>query len=171
MINWQLSKQGIRWPVSLDRIAGSGVDPSRSSTFLKLSADKLLVFKWSQAQVYFFKKNFIWNMLCLCHYGPALLRVCFQSNLGRENSASYLLAFSFSYWFFILSKLASRRNHPNPGMWLVLRAGRILRSCALTRAESLAASFTSLFVVCEWAKTVNFQPHFSLKTCGIINIS
>ena len=36
-------------------------------------------------------------MLSLCHYGPALLRVCFQTNLGRENSASYLLGFSFSY--------------------------------------------------------------------------
>ena len=45
-INWQLSKQGIRWPVSPDRIAGSGVDPSRSSTFLKLSAAKLLVFSY-----------------------------------------------------------------------------------------------------------------------------
>ena len=55
MINWQRSKQDIRWPVSPDRIEGSGVDPSRSSIFLKLSADKLLVFKWSQAQVYFFK--------------------------------------------------------------------------------------------------------------------
>ena len=33
VINWQLSKQGIRWPVSPDRIAGSGVDPSRSSIF------------------------------------------------------------------------------------------------------------------------------------------
>ena len=33
VINWQLSKQGIRWPVSPDRIAGSGVDPSRSSVF------------------------------------------------------------------------------------------------------------------------------------------
>ena len=33
VINWQLSKQGIRWPVSPDRIAGSGVDPSRSSFF------------------------------------------------------------------------------------------------------------------------------------------
>ena len=41
-----------------DGIAGSGVDPSRSSTFLKLSADKLPVFKWSQAQVYFFKKSY-----------------------------------------------------------------------------------------------------------------
>ena len=29
-------------------------------------------------------------MLCLCHYGPALLRFWFQTNLGRENSASYL---------------------------------------------------------------------------------
>ena len=44
------------WPP--DGIAGSGVDPSRSSTFLKLSADKFLVFKWSQAQVYFFKKSY-----------------------------------------------------------------------------------------------------------------
>ena len=33
VINWQLSKQGTRWPVSPDRIAGSGVDPSRSSIF------------------------------------------------------------------------------------------------------------------------------------------
>ena len=33
VINWQLSKPGIRWPVSPYRIAGSGVDPSRSSIF------------------------------------------------------------------------------------------------------------------------------------------
>ena len=33
VVNWQLSKQGIRWPVSPDHIAGSGVDPSRSSIF------------------------------------------------------------------------------------------------------------------------------------------
>ena len=32
-------KQGIRWSVSPDRIAGSGVEQSRSSIFLKLSAD------------------------------------------------------------------------------------------------------------------------------------
>ena len=59
---------------------------SRSSILLKLSADKLLVFKWSQA--HFLK--FIWNMLCLCHYGPALLTFWFQTDLGRDNSASYL---------------------------------------------------------------------------------
>ena len=33
MINWQLSKQDIRWTVSPDRTAGSSVDPSRSSMF------------------------------------------------------------------------------------------------------------------------------------------
>ena len=29
-------------------------------------------------------------MLCLRHNGPALLRFLFQTDLGRENSASYL---------------------------------------------------------------------------------
>ena len=29
-------------------------------------------------------------MLCLCYYGPALLRFCFQTNLKRKNWASYL---------------------------------------------------------------------------------
>ena len=53
MINWQLAKQGIRWPVSPNCIAHSGVDLARSSTFLKLCAGKLLVFKWSQAQFHF----------------------------------------------------------------------------------------------------------------------
>ena len=89
MINWQLSKQGIRWPLSPDRTAGPSVDPSRSSIFLKLSVDKITSFNWSQAQVYFFQW-FIWNMLCLCHYGPALLKFWFQTDLGRENSASFL---------------------------------------------------------------------------------
>ena len=37
VINWPLSKQGIRWPVSPDRIAGSGVDPA---SFLKMQAGK-----------------------------------------------------------------------------------------------------------------------------------
>ena len=33
MIHWQLSKQGILWPVSPDRTAGSSVDLSRSSIY------------------------------------------------------------------------------------------------------------------------------------------
>ena len=53
MINWQLSKTGypltsITWPYR-----GLRCRPIEVKYFLKLSADKLLVFKWSQAQVYF----------------------------------------------------------------------------------------------------------------------
>ena len=65
----------------------STTDPSRSSIFLKLSADKLLVFKWSQAQV-----------LCLC---AAQLKFWLQTDLGRENSASCLQAgktVAFDFW-------------------------------------------------------------------------
>ena len=29
-------------------------------------------------------------MLCLCDYGPALLTLRFQTDFGRQNSASYL---------------------------------------------------------------------------------
>ena len=47
--NWQLSKQGIHWSVSHDRIVGSVVDPSWLRVFPNLSADKLLVLNWSQA--------------------------------------------------------------------------------------------------------------------------
>ena len=68
-------------------VCGLRCRPSRSSTFLKLSADKLLVFKWSQAQVYFLKKymKYVVFMSRLL-----LLRFWFQTNHARENSASYL---------------------------------------------------------------------------------
>ena len=78
VINWQLSKHGIRWTVSPDRIAGSDVNPSSGRYFWKLSADNLLVLKWSQAHVYFFW--FTSNMLCLCQYRPTLLRFRFQTD-------------------------------------------------------------------------------------------
>ena len=47
VVNWQLSKQCIRWPVWHDHIAGSGVDPSGLPVFVKLSADKSVLFVWS----------------------------------------------------------------------------------------------------------------------------
>ena len=31
------------------------------------------------------------NMLCLCHYDPAMLRFLFQTDLGRENSTIFFL--------------------------------------------------------------------------------
>ena len=62
----------------------------RGRVFLKLSADKLPVSNDRRLKSIFFQW-FIWNMLCLCHYGPALLRFWFQTDLARENSASFLL--------------------------------------------------------------------------------
>ena len=69
-------------------VSRTQVSTHRGRVFLKLFADKLLVFKWSQVQVYFFWNSYE-SMLCLCHYGPALLRFWFQIDLGRENSASF----------------------------------------------------------------------------------
>ena len=52
-------------------------------------------------------------MLCLCHYGPALLTFWFQTDLGRKNSANYLKmqagktdAFQFSHHSHTLVTLA-----------------------------------------------------------------
>ena len=79
MINRQLSKQGIHWPVSPDCIAGSDIDPSRLS-----------IFEVIRCQVTSFQ-IIVWNMLRLCHYGPALLRFWFQTDLGRSTSNFYAL--------------------------------------------------------------------------------
>ena len=47
------------------RYRGLRCSPVEVEYFLKFSADKLLNFKWSRAQVYYY--FFIsWNMLCLC---------------------------------------------------------------------------------------------------------
>jgi len=52
MINWHLSKQGSRWPVSLDHITGSSLQLLEVTCFLKLTADYwswLLI--WSRAHI------------------------------------------------------------------------------------------------------------------------
>ena len=99
MINWQLSKQGIRWPVSPERIAGSGVDPSRSSIFwsypltiYSFSNDRRLTFTFvlNSQQICCVRSRAIGSWLCLCQNRPALLRFWFQTDLRRRNSASFL---------------------------------------------------------------------------------
>ena len=72
MINWELSKQDIRWLVSPDRI--------QVEYFFE-------VIRWQVTSFQTIASSFL---LCLCHYGPALLTFWFQTDLGRENSASYL---------------------------------------------------------------------------------
>ena len=88
--NWQLSKQGIHWPVSPERTAGLKCRPIEVEYFLEVIRWQITSFKWSQAKVYFFQW-FISHMLCLCHYGPALLGLRFLTELGRKNSAAFSL--------------------------------------------------------------------------------
>ena len=63
--------------------------PIEVEYFFEVIRWQITTFKWSQAQGYFFQW-FIWNMSCLSHYGLALLRFWVQTDLGRENSASFL---------------------------------------------------------------------------------
>ena len=60
----------------------------RGRVVLKLSADKLLVSNDRGLKFIFFNDSY--EICCVCPYGPALLRFWFQTDLGRENSASYL---------------------------------------------------------------------------------
>ena len=73
----------ITWPYR-----GLKCRPIEVEYFFEVIRWQITSFKWSQAQVFFFQW-FVWNMLCLCHYGPALLRFWFQTDLGRENSARF----------------------------------------------------------------------------------
>ena len=95
---WSIDKTGypltsITWPHHRFRNR-----PIEVVYFLMLSADRWLVVNWSQAQVNFL--NFVWNMLCLCHYGSALLRFWCQTDLERKNLASYLKIQAGKTFFF-----------------------------------------------------------------------
>ena len=70
-------------------VSPAQVSTHRGGVFVEVIRWQFASFKWSQAQVYFFQW-FIWNMLCLCHYGPARLGFWFQTDLGSENWASFL---------------------------------------------------------------------------------
>ena len=77
---------------------------------------------------------------------------CYSAALFTEYW--WLLTFDIPHYCF--SKLASRRNPPNPAIWLAPKAGSFLRPCPPTRAESLAA-FINKFVCCLWmSKTGDF---------------
>ena len=49
-VNWHLSKQDIRWPVSRDHIAGLSLELIDITCFLKMTADQILVLIESRAQ-------------------------------------------------------------------------------------------------------------------------
>ena len=66
------------------------VSTHRGRVFFEVIRWQITSFKWSQAQVYFFQW-FIWNMLCLCHYGPALLRRENWSRVGHALRPIFML--------------------------------------------------------------------------------
>ena len=117
------------------------VSTHRGQVFFEVIRWQISSYKWSQAQVYFFQW-FIWNMVCLCNYGPALLRFWFQTDLGRENSASFFFFFFFNTGEEDLFLPWSRVGHAlRPifmlwlvKIWLVSSCGKFmqhLESCSL----------------------------------------
>ena len=55
MFNWQLSEQGIRWPVFHDHIAGTGVQPINVTYVFEVDrwpGNSIFFSIWSQAQVF-----------------------------------------------------------------------------------------------------------------------
>ena len=52
MVNWQLSKKGIHWPVSHDCITGSSVQLIEVVCFFKVICWPGIGFNWSQAQYF-----------------------------------------------------------------------------------------------------------------------
>ena len=89
MINSQLSKLGIRWPVSPECIAGSGVDASSSSIFLSYPL--------------FLKKIYMKYVVFMCRTIKILVsnwprtRKFSQLITGKEDSCSWL----FSPWWHV----------------------------------------------------------------------
>ena len=73
----------ITWPYR-----GLKCRPIEVEYFFEVIRWQITSFKWSQAQVYFFQ-GFISNMLCLCHYGPALLEFWFQTDFGSEKFSQF----------------------------------------------------------------------------------
>ena len=83
LINWQLSTQGSYWPISLDRIVGSSIDPSRSSIFWSYPLTSYQFSSDRRLKLIFFLSSY--EICCLC---AAQLKFWLQTDLGRENSAS-----------------------------------------------------------------------------------
>ena len=79
----KVSADQYRWPY-----CGLRCPPIEVEYFFEVIRWQVTSFQMVAGSSLLFTK-FIWNMLCSCHYGPALLRFWFQTNLGRENWASY----------------------------------------------------------------------------------
>ena len=96
VINWQLSKQGIRWPVSPGRFAGSGFDPSSSSIFWSYPL-KSYLFSNDRRFKFNFLKNSYEKKGGLC---AALLKFWFHSDLRSEIQPAVTAREDSCLWLF-----------------------------------------------------------------------
>ena len=83
VINWQLSKQGIWWPVSPDHTEGSGID-HWGGVFFEVLRWQVTSFQMIPLSSSIFLKC-VGSKLCLW---ATLLKFWFQTDLGCKNSAS-----------------------------------------------------------------------------------
>ena len=101
MINWQLSKQASADHYHLT-VPQAQVSTHRGWVFFgsyPLTNYQSQMIMIAGSSLFFFQ-GFISNILCLCHYGPALLRFWFQTDLGRENwsRVGHALRPIFMHW-------------------------------------------------------------------------
>ena len=136
------------------------------SVFKNRQTLDLLAPKIRSGSSFYFRAIYFWNFKTISklNFKWRLVTGLCSNDFSEISNQKFLIYISI----FIFSELASGRNPPDPAIWLVPRPGSFLRSCPLTRAKSLAGSFTSLFVVCEKPVILN---HFSFKTCAIISVS
>ena len=101
MINWQLSKQGIRWPASPDRIAGSGVN--QVSGGIEIEYFEVICWQVTSFQMIAGSSFFILFYEICCVYVPLGINFNFKLTsdtkiqpaiTGREDSCFWL----FSPW-------------------------------------------------------------------------
>ena len=116
VVNWHLSKQGIRWPVSPDCIAGSGVDPLRSSIFFKVICWQVTSFQMIAGSSLFFKIHMKYIVVFMCRTIRILI-----SNWPRMGKFSQLLQTgkTVSFWLFSPWSLVGHALRPIFMLWLV----------------------------------------------------
>ena len=86
MINWQLSKEGIRWPVSHGHIAGSGVDPLRSSIFKVIRWQVLI----AGSSFFFFSKIHMKYVVFMSLW-PSTIKILISNWLRKRKFSQFFL--------------------------------------------------------------------------------
>ena len=113
-------------------VSRTQVSTHQGRVFLKLSADKLLVFNWSQAQVYFFE--FIWKYVVFMSLWPRIIKILI-SNWPRTQK--------FSQFFF-------KYRRERPFLTMVTRWSRSTSSFYALIGQNLTDEFMRKVYAASW---------------------